>query len=265
MPIHLSKQQDLRRVRQEIVFCYLCGNSLDECSEVDADHVPPKGAFAKNDRINPLILNTCVSCNHEWSIADSLLGEIFTSFNGRKFCERNRPKLKIHRIKNASSGHAFDAVIGINMKSVVYRMLHGFHAALYHEYLPEKTPNDVSLQFPAYDITSGQILDGIHPLHAPVAEKLRLERLSHNVDSISIYRNKCQYICVWDKLDNGTTCCLFALEIYDWSKMADKTLAPNACCVGMYMPQNGRPKNCAKASGLLLPSRPLQTLNPFND
>jgi len=265
MPVTLTAQADLQRVRESIDFCYFCGKSLSEVDETDRDHVVPKNMFAKADRINPLILDSCRRCNHGWRVADSLLGEIFARHNDRKFDDRNKPKLTVQRFRRKSDGHEFDTVSGVNLRSIVQRLVRGFHAALYCEYLPENTMNDISIQFPAFDIESQEILEGLHPIHLPVASRLRVDRLAKSVDSIDVYNGKCQYICSWDRMDNGVSCCIFALRLYEWEKMADRLLAPNACCVGLYAPPSGRPKGAARSSGLISPIRSCPTLSPFED
>lgn len=263
-PIHISKPKDLKIIRSSIKFCYLCGEDLAG-SDVNKDHIPPIKCFAPSDRLNPLILNTHKKCNSGWSIADNRLGEILSSFNGRQFSEDKPAQIKAVKMIDRTTGEEFGAITGVDLKQVVRRIVKGFHAALYRQLLPVNTVNSISLQFPSSSVKGLSDWEGLHPMHGAVVHRLYVDRVMNRCDSVSIYNDKCRYICSWDRLDNGVSCCLFAISLYEWEQMVDPRLGPKACCVGLYSPPGGRPKGAAISSPFVLPPYDGVRLNPFDD
>jgi hypothetical protein len=267
----ISTQNELRQARSSVRFCYLCGQSVvageydSALASVNKDHVPPKKIFSASDRVNPLILNTHYSCNHGWSLADSLFGELFALYNEREFTEEKPPILETQEFSHKATGEQFDAITGVDIKQLLCRILRGFHAALYGEFLGKGTEISISLQFPSVSFEDGIIAEGLHPMHSEVAWKLYNSRLSNNCDRVEIYNSKCKYICVWDKLDNGMVCCLFSISIYEWEKMVDLRLVPESCCVGLLMPKTGIPDGAAVVNGIELPRPLIPIYNPFRD
>lgn len=258
----LIESQSQLRESQRIEFCYLCGHPL-ELAPCNRDHVPPKRMFAVEDRLNPLVLPTHERCNHHWHAADEQTCDLFSLFNGREFGGRNQPSLQVVSLKEGEGDTPYLATSSLNLIVVVRRWIHAFHTALYREFLPLDTPMDIGLPFPSSDTPDFEALSGLRHLHEKISWKLLNHRLMNRVDRIRIYNSKCDYFCVWSKMDSGKSCCMFALRVHSWENLVDTRLGPKAACMGLYIPVAGRPEAASKAVEIELvrPGRPVW--NPF--
>ena len=116
-----------------------------------------------------------------------------------------------------------------NLHRTICRWLRAFHAALYREYLPDNdgTKDGTRLSFdPPFPIghvdENGEIkVDAIRPHHTFFVEQIKRNRLAGQLDRIICFNGKCVYECVWDKADDGQPICIFALNVYDWSALAN--------------------------------------------
>ncbi len=125
--------------------------------------------------------------------------------------------------------------------------------------------NFIHLPFP-----TGQVDADGRPTIEPVGASMRITLKSskrigwrHNVDRIAVYNGKCVYECVWEHADNGLPICIFALQIYDWKRLADTRLYPARGCVGFYAPVTGRPNTAACSTQLTFPVTNIDKLDAF--
>lgn len=262
MAIIIATAKDRQVAKSKIKFCYLCGRLLS-ANETNRDHVPPQSAFAEPDRVDPLILRTHIECNQSWSVADESMGDLFSGLTGRELSHNSR--LRLVKIPNPVTGEEYSVITGIDLKQIVQRCIRAFHAILYSEYLPVNTLNSISMQFPSISShpDGDSNWESLHPMHPMVSRRLWIENRSNNCDMVTAYNGKCEYLCNWDKLDNGISCCLFALRIHEWEKLADSRLVPECCTVGIYVPPKGRPPTAARSRCLEAAIKPKDYLNPF--
>jgi hypothetical protein len=133
MPVILTTQKVLRSV-QKLPFCYLCGRHCGPHHDKTRDHLPPSGLFACIDRNPPLILRTHRRCNEDRSHEDQAIGQLVGVLHGQRVNPAHN-KLRISR-GQFDDGSPTVAVRDLDMKEIIRRWVRGFHAALYHEYLP---------------------------------------------------------------------------------------------------------------------------------
>lgn len=140
--------RELRRVR-DLPFCYLCGLRFVEGDTVDHDHVPPKSAFAVEDRL-PLKLKTHKKCNGAHSGTDEEVGQLLS------MRRRAYPSPQNRRL-NVSVAPTMDraAVSNLNVHQAVIRWIQGFHAALYREPMAADTKFAMASPFPKLDLQDG--------------------------------------------------------------------------------------------------------------
>jgi hypothetical protein len=265
----LSAQGDLRSV-QKLPFCYLCGNAFGHKSERTRDHVPPKSIFATADRVRPLILPTHRHCNEAQSGYDEIVGQLIAAIHG-KYPEPARMRLDVQVAEDANTAAQSAWLTGTNLHRTICRWLRAFHAALYREYLPDNdgTEDGTRLGFdPPFPIghvdENGEIkVDGIRPHHTFFVEQIKRNRLAGQLDRIVCFNGKCVYECVWDKAGDGQPICIFALNVYDWSALANTDDFPQRGCVGMYLPAKGRPASATTGTTLVIPISNIETLDPF--
>jgi hypothetical protein len=268
MPV-LSTQTDLRAV-QTLPFCYLCGNAFVEGIEKNRDHVPPKSIFAISDRDPPLTLPTHVKCNGDQSGYDEVVGQLIAAIHG-KYPEPARTKLDVSVAESAATGTQSAWLSGANLHRTIGRWLRAFHAALYREFLPDNDGTEGGTKFsfdPPFPIgrideSNEIIVAPISPHHTYCVEQIKRNRTAGRLDRITCFNGKCVYECVWDKADGGQPICIFALNVYDWSALANTDDFPKRGCVGMYLPAKGRPADGTTATRLVLPISNAEILDPF--
>lgn len=264
----LFTQTELRSI-QKLPFCYLCGSALTQ-ETTTRDHVPPKSIFATEDRDWPLILPSHLDCNGAQSGYDEIVGQLVAAIHG-KYPEPANMKLNVQVAESANTGAQSAWVSGVNLHRIVGRWLRAFHAALYREYLPDNdgtkdgTKFSFDPPFPiGHEVENGAItVDAIRPHHACFVELIKRNRTGGRLDRIVCFNGKCVYECVWDKADGGQPCCIFALNVYDWSALANTHDFRRRGCVGVYLPAKGRPAGATTATSLALPIFNAEKLDPF--
>ena len=265
----LSTQSNLRSV-QKLTFCYLCGKNFADEAEKTRDHVPPKNIFATVDRARPLILPTHKCCNEAQSCYDEIVGQLIAAIHGL-YPREERMRLDFQVAEHASTGKQSAWLFGTNLHKVIGRWLRAFHAALYREYLPDNdgTENGTKFSFdPPFPIghvdEHGEItVQAIRPHHALFVEKMKRNRMAGTLDRIVCFNGTCVYECLWDKADGGEPICIFALNVYDWSALANTEDFPRRGCVGVYLPAKGTPAGATVATMCAVPISNRETLNPF--
>jgi len=259
-----STQRDFRRLHQ-LGFCYLCGAKLDDESNITREHVAPKCVFALDDRTPPLILPAHSACNNNMSLLDQQVGQMFGIMHGKQLPERHR-KIDPILVEDPSTGRSLGGIRGPNLNRFVFRLLQGFHVALYNEYLPEPpdTLFSISHSTPSGTFQKGQIQwDPLPEVHEAFVGVVHTNRMSDRLDSIRCYNDRCRYDCVWEKLDGGRPACIFALDIYDLLRFGDTGITPARSTVGLYAPLGGRPSSATVGTRVHLPEGILPKLNAF--
>lgn len=268
MPV-ISTQSDLRSV-QKLPFCYLCGNAFIEEADKTRDHVPPRAIFATSDRGCPLILPTHEKCNGAQSGYDEVVGQLIAAIHG-KYPEPANVRLDVTVVEDATTGTQSAWLSGANLHRPICRCVRAFHAALYREYLPDNngTKDGTIFSFdPPFpvghvDANNDFTVDAISPHHTHFVEQIKRNRTAGQLDRLTCFNGKCVYECVWDRADDGQPICIFALNVYDWSALANTDDFPKRGCVGAYLPARGRPADGTTATNLVFPISNAEMLDPF--
>ncbi len=240
--IVLETQRHFRSVAN-LSFCYWCGNNFVPRDEKNSDHVPPKNAFAREDRTPSLILKTHVTCNSTHKTIDELMGQLVALQRNYVTPNPANRHLKMERYPDQE----FGAVTNVNVVEAVWRYIRGFHAALYREPL---LLGDHTITTP---FTRGRIVNGKLVLEGPkqeqhfkIVQAIKNQRAAGNVDRIISNNRKLKYECVWVYADDRTAvesgqrphsprrACFFALDIYDWKRLGNVGVVPARGCAGMY-------------------------------
>lgn len=242
-------------------FCYVCGKGFDRDTETDRDHVPPKSIFAAIDRLDPLILPTHPCCNNKHASLDEKIGQLVAVLH-KKYPSRHRLRLDVRPMVR-KSGHVLGTLHGIDLKPIIGRWVRAFHAALYQQFLPSDTANFIHPPFPSAERKEGKLIwDRILPQQVLFVELIKKNRIAGKLDTISCCNRKCIYECTWEQDDNGRWMCIFALNLYDWSRLADQSFQKRGC-VGFYMPATDRPPNASIGVARLL-EIPLPSGDPLD-
>ena len=106
------------------------------------------------------------------------------------------------------------------------------------------------------------VKDGLLQNHISFVEVIKKNRLAGRLDRIVSNNGQCVYDCVWAKDDYGKSVCIFALKLYDWSRLADSRLDRRSC-VGLYLPSERRPTLGTEATTLEMPISRADLLNAF--
>ena len=213
----ISTQKEIRDVRK-FSFCYICGKPFEPTDKQNDDHVPPTSIFIKADRNFPLILRTHKSCNSDRSCEDQLIGQLIGFLHGQRPNEHHN-KLNFQVVKGGD-GQPSLLLKESRMKELVWRWIRGFHAALYKEPLPEKSRQHICLPMPELNpigCQTGNVQEAIPHF----IEAIKRNRLTKTLDRIECRNGKCRYECVWDKADDGSSICIFALDLYNWITLGD--------------------------------------------
>lgn len=265
--IHTEKQL---RACQDLPFCYLCAAPIQHGLPRDhelsrtRDHVVPNSVIAKQDHPCPLILPVHLRCNAAFKADDELIGQMLSPLHGRYPNQRSL-KIKPVALPHPGSGQTVAGVQGPDLNRLVRRWVSGFHAALYRQFLsPSHRDFAVTLPFPESDPATKLIRNvEPQPAHQAWVATLRTAEGTGDIDKVTCYGGKCEYRCTWSSLDNGSSCCVFALRLHDWQRLANKALNLPRACVGTYFGIE-RPRHCARASRLLVGYKPHELLDPFD-
>ena len=250
------------RPAQNLPFCYLCGQPFSNRADNHPDHIPPEAIFAKADRNFPLKVAAHRACNNPQSNQDEVIGQIIAVIHGIQ-PKPDNIRFKHNTFKLPNDNTPMLAFSDTNLVGQIWRWVRGFHAALYAEFLPENTKAEVHPPVPyGKKQTNGFTIDNIKDQQYLFVEIIKKNRIARHIDRIVCNNGQCIYECVWVQLDNGPWACVFALQIYNWTKLADKHFPPRGC-TGIYIPQSGRPANATKWITLEVPLSNLEPLNPF--
>lgn len=255
------------RAAQRQDFCYLCGKPFTEEDPATRDHVPPTAIFLKEDRDFPLWLPAHRRCNREESGDDQVIAQLFGLVHRRPPSEKER-KLDFHGLEDTNTGRQAVGLADPGLKRVVFRWVRGFHAALYKEFLPEELElRAIHMPFPsAHEENDGLHWHRILPQHPMVVRSLKKASIAHTTDSLIVRNETCHYECTWGLSDRGEAwVCLFGLQLYDWSRIGDASVAEERGCVGMYVAPSGKPAAASKITRLEFPVPNVKPLHPFDD
>jgi len=246
-------------------FCYLCGQPFENGRETNRDHVPPKAIFLPGDRRNPLILPTHPGCNQSESVDDELVSQLVSALHrALPRPERQRLKFIVGLVKSDGEPIAFTA--NVDLGRIVWRWVRGFHAALYHEYLPKLVKWRVHPPFPSGRRDGEKLIrDPILPQQTFVPEEIKKNRLARNLDVLKCCNGRCCYESVFVRADNGQPVCFWALRIYDWERLADPRWARSHGCIGAYVPPAGIPQGASRGTKLDFPFPNSDPLDPFEE
>lgn len=230
--IHLSTQKQFREL-QRIPFCYLCAGPITQECVTNREHVIAKSLIHASDRNFPLILPSHKRCNEEWSDGDETIGQLVSLLHS----EAN-PSHKLAVTDHCPGSEVrYGTVSGVPLEPIIWRWVRGFHAALYRVPLVDRPGHYCILTpLPQIEIKNGRPFPvQVRPQYFKFAEVLRRNRLTNNLDYIEFYNGKARFECVWEKFDCGKSFCIFALKIYEWSKLSDEVPGPKHACIGCYL------------------------------
>lgn len=259
----LRTQADFRGVRS-LDFCYLCGKGFTGRYDKTRDHVPPRAIFAGDDREPALILPTHRCCNEGQSGYDEVIGQLVSVIHG-KYPSPDNMRLDIRVMPTDDGGTPFLGFVGTNLHNVIRRWLRGFHSAIYREFLPDATKNYLHTPFPSGNINENNdvAMEGILEQQPLFVETIKKNRVAKTLDRVECCNGQCVYECVWETSDDGKPMCIFALRVYDWKRLAGTDRFPPRGCVGMYMPESGRPVGGTKSTCLQFSFENADKLDPF--
>lgn len=246
--------QALLRSHGQPPFCYLCGGALLGIEPTDRDHCPPKGLFAKNDRVNfPVILPTHKACNNKWHGADDLVGILADALHTGKKSQDLNVTRRLEAYLLPFNGKDSAAVNNVPLAAISTRIVRGMHALLYKSYLPLDTRHSIHVPLPEANLETGEV---VKPLDQAFVFSSAIHRalMTNTADQINAYNGKFRYACIWDHLNAGIPFCIFAFDIYGFHGLGPKVGNFPKCFVGMYIPATV-PENAAWASKIELISR----------
>ncbi|OHB81757.1 MAG: hypothetical protein A2Z38_09770 [Planctomycetes bacterium RBG_19FT_COMBO_48_8] len=263
----ITTGQQAREV-SKLDFCYMCGNPFTDTNPSTRDHVPPKKIFLLEDRNWPLILPAHEKCNSEYSFSDEQAKGLLTLLHPDT---PGYPPLKTSLIGMIKRDDKPVGVLleGLSLGTIVHKILRACHAALYHEFLPVKTNNQILLPLPIFDPKTGQVAQESHlPQHKVLCKLLKDNRRISNIDRIQAYNGKFRFEAVWSTADDDeTNFAVFGIDIYNWHHLANQVLGRPQGCIGFYrINKNAFPDNASVASkSIELPFTYSELLNPFEE
>ena len=261
--IVIETQRQFQQVA-DLPFCYWCGRDFSPQDQANRDHVPPRNAFAVDDRTPPLILKTHVTCNSTHKTTDELIGQLVGLQRDYVTPDPKNRRLKMEVYPDQE----FGSVTNVNVIEAVWRYIRAFHAALYRKPLfLGAQAGTITTPF-----TRGRIVDGDLVLegtkreqHFAIVETLKNQRAIGNVDRVVSNNGKMTYECVWvwaadvAAVEAGQRprpprrACFFALDIYGWKHLGDVGIVPARGCAGAYFTSDGQ---APAGASLHIPSAP---------
>lgn len=259
--VTLYTQADFRAL-QKLPFCYLCGKTVGKLDRKTRDHIPPENLFAKDDRTPCLWLPAHYECNHLHTINDEKIGQLISLKRGYVPTQKRNQRLRF----TLFPAHGLSAVTNLEVCSVIWRWVRGFHAALYGEYMPDNHTRALVTPFPRATLRQTYtVIEQPLPQHRVIVSTIKTNRVYYNLDTITSNNRKLKYECVWVRSDDRRAwiCCL-ALNIYDWKDLGSTPIQPSQGCAGLYvLPSADVPPHASKAiqSRIVIPN--LDPLDAF--
>ena len=258
--VAMTTQMAFREV-QSLPFCYVCARNFVPADNKDRDHIPAQAVSDKHDLTPTLWLPTHKSCNAGHAVLDQKIGQLVALKRHQVPTKRDR-QLRF-RMFQPDVG----AVENLDIRSVVWRWVRGFHAALYREPLPT-TWFFSALQTPFPSMTpttSGPKIDPLPRQHLAFVETIKVQRAKLDLDTIKSNNGKLTYDCVWSQADiGGSWLCIFALNLYDWKDLGVTPGQLARGCAGFYQLPSGLPPpggTRAVATPIIIPN--MDRLDPF--
>lgn len=221
-------------------FCYDCGKGFGADFPSNSDHLPPSTVFDDLDREPVLILSAHPACNGGYSPQDQLIGQLVGLLHRRRL-DPEQNKLDLREVA-ADDGQVRAILYGAPLQAIIRRWVRGFHAALYREHLPERKGSFKTI--PPLTAVAGTRTTispcRPEPITLPLESALRQARTQGELDRIEIRNGKCRYHCVWVPWTATEWCCVYQLDLYNWSDLGDPRLPPTNC-VGMYRAVGAEP------------------------
>ena len=248
-------------------FCYVCGEAFTDSNPSTRDHVPAKKIFRSEDRSWPLILPAHGECNSEYSMTDEQAKGLLALLHPES---TGKPPIKTKLVGIAKRTGKPAAVLlqGLFLKTIITKILRACHAALYQDFLPNKTRNRILTPLPEFDAETRDVAEYTFlPQHEILCELLKNNRKIENVDRIHAYNGKFRFEAVWGTSDdNSRSFAAFGIDIYDWHQLGSKVLGRPQGCVGTYrIDGDGIPDGASTATRVELPFKYEQVLNPFEE
>jgi len=248
-------------------FCYICEKPFTDMHPSTDDHVPAKKIFRLCDRSWPLILPAHKECNSEYSMTDEQAKGLIALLQPES---TKKPPLKTKIIGIAKRGEKPSAILlqGLNLGTVIARVLRGCHAALYGDFLPEETPNRTLMPLPEFDPETHDVAESTFlPQHEILCKLLKDNRKIGNVDRIHAYNGEFRFEVVWATFDdNRRNFAAFGIDIYNWHRLGDRVLGRPQGCVGTYRIEGDViPEGASTATRMELPFKYDELLNPFEE
>ena len=262
MGINLLTQKELSKCRS-LSFCYICGKRLAGSEDRNRDHVPPKNIFADSDRNPPLILPVHVKCNSDHSENDEIIGQLVNLLHGKVF-RSEMQKIKFGVVPKKDKDAPLTYTYGVNYKSVFWRWIMGFHAALYRSPVASGTSGNIHLPFPTgYNKDNTLKFEPMPSQQSLFVHEIKRNRTAGTLDRIQCYNGKCTYECFWTQFDNSDKwLCVFALRLYDWENLGPPQLKQRGC-VGFYSSPSDPPSEAIRATRILFALPNMEPLDPF--
>jgi hypothetical protein len=239
-------------------FCYLCGRAWSDGDACNRDHVPNKSIFANGDRNPPLILRVHECCNTFHSSEDEAIGQLVSLLHRDNPTSRDARKLNAFPYYHAETGEMAAVVEGLPLWRIIARWVRGFHAALYREPLPSY---DGAVYPPFAGTDDLEVIPPIDRIVPKFVELMKRNRAAGTLDRIVCFNRKCRYECVWTRLDDGRSMCVWALDINDWKRLGETPLHPARSCTGYYT--FATPVTTAHATQLAFPIENKDVLDAF--
>jgi hypothetical protein len=259
--VTMTTQKAFREV-QTLPFCYVCGLGFVPADIKDRDHIPAQAVFGKEDRTPTLWLPTHKNCNAGHGTLDQKIGQLIALKRHQAPTKRDR------QLRFRMFGPGIGAIENLDIRSVVWRWVRGFHAALYGEPLPPGLlMYSIQTPLPSGSATaSGFRIDPLLPQHLTFVEAIKVQRAKRNLDTINANNGELTYECVWHQADNGGPwLCIFALDLYDWKDLGLTPGQPARGCAGFYQLPSGLPPDGATRSvptPMIIPN--VDRLDPFS-
>lgn len=250
--VQIVNQKQAREV-QKLSFCYLCGAPLGDLKSYDKDHLPPQGIFLRDDRNFPIILPVHMKCNDEWETSDERVKLLIDVLHGKNITMHSK-KYKV-AIAVTETGRKIPLISNVPLRAMIGRIIRGFHAALYGEFLPLDIKNKILTPIPEGRIIDGKVILGkVLPQFRPIAGILRASVLAKATDAIVSNNGKLRYECAWPQLDDGRRFCIFGLDIYNWKSLGNEVSDEDYACIGSYFLDGHMPAKATVATRIQVPS-----------
>jgi hypothetical protein len=222
--MRIADQREMRKVRDQMMFCYLCGEPLPpdkrERVRLHVEHVVPTSLLTTGLCHNPWPVTLLVHkvCDVKLKGTTDALLHLLDTMHTKSPSGWPEQVRGMPLSAQMDDGTIMPAFTGAQpLIAGAFEWVRGMHAALYNEFLPRDTQHGTLPPVPATSGDSASLLQNLEGFGNVIMASIAAAGLSGAADTIEAWCGELRYFCTWQdtRLEiepQGLWTCLWSLH-----------------------------------------------------